>query len=156
MPRNSSQLRRDPRSEALLWLALAEIRCGEEKEILAQKYGTEQKKKRIGVGFFFQFRDDCESKRALTNFFACNEGLGDLHHQRHHHCSFSASTDFSALTSFFSSWLLWATLEFWNWREREIKVMEWLQIPWQRLLRYVCHSKLWPKQPRLVVRDSLV
>ena len=61
-----------------------------------------KKKKRIGVGFFFfQFRDNCESKRALTNFFACNEGLGDLHHQRHHHCSFSASTDFSALTSFF-------------------------------------------------------
>ena len=69
MPRNSSQLRRDPRSEALLWLARAEIRCGAEKERLAQKYGTEQKKKRIVVGFFFQFRDDCESKRALTNFF---------------------------------------------------------------------------------------
>ena len=69
MPRNSSQLRRDPRSEALLWLALAEIRRGAEKERLAQKYGTEQKKKRIVVGFFFQFRDDCESKRALSNFF---------------------------------------------------------------------------------------
>ena len=60
-----------------------------------------KKRKEYELDSFFQFRDDCESKRVLTNFFACNEGLGDLHHQRHHHCSFSASTDFSALTSFF-------------------------------------------------------